>query len=121
MALTSEELIAIVGLGGAAIGALPGIIAAVFNRRSEDKRHFNELVFNAATESWKLVAEKSASRRLAPLEHYIIHTAKMCEFAFSGEKITPESTAQRLMEIDAVMSVLVEHANSVSNSRRPAA
>lgn len=121
MALSPEELVAVASLGGAAIGALPGIIAAVFNRRSEDKRHFNELVFNAATESWKLVAEKSAARHLAPLEHYIIHTAKMCEFAFSGEKITPESTAQRLAEIDAVMVVLTQHANSIANGGRPAA
>jgi hypothetical protein len=121
MALSSEVLVAIVGLGGALIGALPGLISTLLNRRAEDKRHFNELVFKAATESWKLVAEKSASSRLSPLEHYIIHTAKMCEFAFSGEKITPESTAQRLKEIDAVMVVLTEHANAVSSGGRPKA
>jgi len=67
MALSPEELVAVASLGGAAIGALPGIIAAVFNRRSEDKRHFNELVFNAATESWKLVAEKAHLVALLPL------------------------------------------------------
>jgi len=39
MALSPEELVAVASLGGAAIGALPGIIAAVFSRRSEDKRH----------------------------------------------------------------------------------
>lgn len=121
MALSPEELVAVASLGGAAIGALPGIIAAVFSRRSEDKRHFNELVFNAATESWKLVAEKSAASRLAPLEHYIIHTAKMCEFAFSGEKITPESTAKQLKEIGAVMVVLAEHATSASTTCKPEA
>ena len=120
MALTSEELIAIVGLGGAAIGALPSLITSLFNRRAEDKRHFNELVFKAATESWKFVAENSASRRVLPLEHYIVHTAKMCEFALSGDPVTPETTAVRLKEIDAVMKVLVEHASSVSsgNSRQ---
>jgi len=86
MALSPEELVVVASLGGAAIGSLPSLISAFVSRRAENKRHFNELIFRAATESWKLVAEKSSSRIILPLEHYIIHTAKMCEFAFSGKK-----------------------------------
>lgn len=121
MALSPEELVAVVGLGGAVIGALPSLITSLVSGRAEDRRHFNELVFNAAIESWKFTAEKSASRRILPLEHYIIHTAKMCEFAFSGKPVTPETTAQRLKEIEAVMKVLVEHASSVSSGGNPKA
>ncbi len=117
MALSPEELVAVVGLGGAVIGALPSLITSLISKRAEDKHHFNELVFNAAIESWKLTAEHS--RRIMPLEHYIIHTAKMCEFALSGEPVTPETTAQRQKEIEAIMRVLEEHARSVSSSGNP--
>lgn len=113
MSLSPEELVAIVGLGGAAIGALPSLITSLVSKRAEDKRHFNELIFNAAIESWKLTAVHS--RSIMPLEHYIIHAAKMCEFAFSGKPVTPETTSQQLKEIEAVMKVLNEHAKSISS------
>jgi hypothetical protein len=114
MPLSHEELIAIVGLGGAVVGALPSLITSLMNRRAEDRRHFNELVFNAAIESWKLVA--AHSRSIMPLEHYIIHTTKMCEFALSKKPLTPETTAQHLKEIEAIMKVLSEHAKSVRSN-----
>ncbi|MHB1084434.1 MAG: hypothetical protein ACYCZA_06305 [Thiobacillus sp.] len=120
MALSPEELVAVVGLGGAALGAFPGLIATFINRRAEDKKHFNELVVKAATENWKFVAEHSQSRAILPLEHYIIHTAKMCEFALSGDPVTPETTEKRLKEIDAVMTVLANHAFSVSTVKKSA-
>lgn len=119
MSLSPEELAVVGTLGGAVIGALPSFITSLLNRRTEEQRHFQELTVRAATESWKFIAENSRSRGILPLEHFIIHTAKMCEFAFSGEKITPETTAARLKEIDAVMQVLVEHAHSVSTKRGP--
>lgn len=118
MSLSPEELAVVGTLGGALIGALPSFITSLLNRRSDTKKHFNELIVKAATENWKFVAEKSTSRVLLPLEHYIIHTAKMCEFALSGEKVTPETTEQRLKEIDAVMRVLANHAYSVSSTRK---
>ena len=117
MALSPEELVAVAGLGGAAIGALPNLISTFINRRAEDKKNFNELVVKAATENWKFVAEHSQSRAVLPLEHYIIHTAKMCEFALSGEPVTPETTEKRLNEIDAVMTVLTNHAFSISTKK----
>jgi len=115
MSLSPEELAVVGTLGGAVIGALPSFISSLLNRRTEEKRHFNELVVKAATESWKFIAENSRSRAILPLEHYIIHTAKMCEFALSGGKVTAETTAQQLQEIDAVMKVLAKHASSVSS------
>lgn len=121
MTLSPEVLVAVVGLGGVAIGALPSLITSLVNRRAEDRRHFNELVFNAAIESWKLTAEKSSSRIILPLEHYIIHTAKMCEFALSGKPVTPETTAKHLKEIQAIMVVLSEHASSKSSGGSPKA
>lgn len=117
MALSPEELVVIAGLGGAAIGALPSLISTFINRRAEDKKNFNELVVKAAIENWKFIAENSQSRSILPMEHYIIHTAKMCEFALSGKPITPKTTEARLKEIDEVMVVLRNHAFSVSSKK----
>lgn len=118
MSLSPEELAVVGTLGGAVIGALPQFISSLLNRRTEEKRHFRELAVRAATESWKFIAENTKSRGILPLEHYIMHTAMMCDFAFSGEKITPEVASAKLKEIDSVMRVLVEHAHSVSSKPR---
>jgi len=115
MAIPPEVLVAITGLLGAAIGSLPGLFFSVINRRAEDKKNFNELVVKAATENWKFVVEHSQSSTIMPLEHYIIHTAKMCEFALSVESITPENTEKRLKEIESIMTVLENHAIAVGH------
>jgi hypothetical protein len=120
MSLSPEELVVVGTLGGAIVGALPSFVSSILNRKVDEKKHFTEMVVKAATENWKFVAEKSASRAILPLEHYIIHTAKMCEFAFSGATVIPESTAKCLKEIEAVMNVLANHAASVSPSKNRA-
>jgi hypothetical protein len=113
MALSPAELAVVGTIGGAIIGALPAFVTSLINRRAEERRHFKDMVVKAAMENWKFVAENSASRAVLPMEHYIIHTAKMCEFAFSDEPITPETTKKCLAEIEAIMTVLVEHARTV--------
>jgi ribosomal protein S3AE len=108
--MSPEVLAVFASLGGAVIGAVPGLISSFINRKVEDKKQFRELVIKAATESWKTHIEHSASKGILPLEHYIIHTSKMCEIALSGEKITPEKMSSHLQELDSVMRVLVEYA-----------
>ena len=88
MEISSNALAVFGTLGGALIGALPSLITSILNRQSDAKKHFSELVVKAATENWKFVAEHSSSQVVLPLEHLIIHTAKMCEFALSGEPVT---------------------------------
>ncbi len=75
------------------------------------------MIVKAAIENWKFVAEHSSSKAIMPMEHYIIHTAKMCEFAFADTPITPESTKVQLAEIEAIMTVLTEHAHSKSSRK----
>ena len=118
MVLSPGELAVVGTIGGAIIGALPSVVSSILNRKTDEKKHFNELVVKAATENWKFVAEHS--KAVMPLEHYIIHTAKMCEFALSGEPLTPEATEKRLKEIDAVMAVLANHAISASSPKKQA-
>jgi hypothetical protein len=118
MNLSPQELTIVGTLGGAIVGALPGIISSFLNRRTEERKQFKELVVKAAIESWKTHVELAGNRFMFPLEHYIIHTAKMCEFALSDKKLTPESMDQHLKELSAVMDVLVKHAESPSAKKK---
>ena len=116
----SPELIAVIGtLGGAIVGAISASVAAIVNKHSEERKHFRALVVNAALENWKHISSVSQSRVLFPLEHYIVHTTKMCELALDN-KLTPKNTKQKLDEIDAVMKILAEHAVNVSTKRKEA-
>ncbi|HMV16308.1 MAG TPA: hypothetical protein PLD21_09410 [Rhodocyclaceae bacterium] len=120
MSLSPEELAVVGTLGGALIGALPQFVSSLLNRRTEEKRQFRELAVRSAIESWKFIAEHSGGAGVMPLEHYIMHTALMCEFTFSGEKVTAEAASEKLREIDSVMQVLFSHAKSVTAKPREA-
>jgi len=107
----SPEVLGVVAtLGGTVIGALPGLISSSINRKSEERKQFRELVIKAAIESWKTRVQHQSTVAILPLEHYIIHTAKMCELALSEKSITPEQMKHHLQEIENLMTILVEHA-----------
>lgn len=111
MALSPGELAVLASLGGALVGAVPGLVSSFLSKQSDERKHFKELVFKAATDSWKTHAE-IGNGRVLPLEHYIIHTAKMCEVALSDEELTAESMKKQLQKISALMDVLAEHAST---------
>ena len=111
MSISPEVSTGLLTLGGAVVGAIPGLVSSFLSKRSDEKKQLRELVVKAATDSWKTHAEHGQGK-LLPLEHYIIHTMKMCEFALSGEKVTPESMKTHLQETSALMDVLVEHATT---------
>jgi lipase chaperone LimK len=119
MALSPEELAVVASLGGAVVGALPGLVSSFLTKRSDERKQFKELVVKAAIESWKTHAAHAGTRAMLPLEHYIIYTAKMCEFALADKKVTAESMRTHLQEVSALMEVLVQHAKAPG--RKPAA
>ena len=112
MALTPGLTTGLVAIVSALVGAMPGIVSGFFNRRAEDKKQLRELVIKTAAENWRFVAENS--RSILPFEHYMIHTAMMCDLAFSSEEITEERTSAHLSKVAAVMRVLELHAKSGS-------
>jgi hypothetical protein len=80
---------AVIGLIGAIIGSIPGIIIAWISKRSEDRRHFRELVMRAAIEDWKCrnAIETSAGKPLIPLDGFIIRTARIIDQIESGRSM----------------------------------
>jgi gas vesicle protein len=112
MPISSEVSTGLLTLGGAIVGAIPGLVSSFLSRRTDEKKQLRELVIKAATESWKTHAEHAGDRAMLPLEHYIIHTMKMCEFALSGANVTPDSLKTHLKEVSALMDILLEHAST---------
>lgn len=81
--------LAIFGLIGAAIGAIPGIVLFWLGKRSEDRRHLRELVMRAAIEDWKCrnAIETSAGRPLIPLDGFIIRSTRILDEIKSGRRL----------------------------------
>ena len=112
MELTPEQTTGLVAIVSALAGALPGIISGFFTRKAEDKKHLRELVMKTTAENWRFIAENT--RAILPFEHYMIHTAMMCDLAFSEEEITEGRTTAHLVKVAAVMKTLEQHAKSTS-------
>jgi hypothetical protein len=110
--MNPTELAVFGTLGGAFIAGLFAAIAAIINKRSEEKRHFRELVVKTAAEHWRLVAEISTASKMPPLTTYIVHTVKMCDLALNT-KLTAANIKPKLDEITALLDVMYEHSANV--------
>lgn len=108
----------VAALLGALIGSLPSLIARYMEGRVRAKEQMRELAVRAAIEGWKVRATLPGVTAVPPLEHAILHAAKMSELAFSDEKLTPEQVADRLKEVGALMDALAEHAQAVRRHAR---
>lgn len=117
MPMSAELTTGVIAIVSAFFGALPGLISGYLARRADEKKELRELVLKTAAENWRFVAEASASKYLMPYEHYMIHTAMMCDLAFSEPPITVERTRVHLEKVDAVMKTLAQHAINVSSKQ----
>jgi len=116
MDLSPAELAVFGTLGGALVGALSATAIAFINKKSEEKKHFRELVVKTAAEHWRHVSQISASNRMPPLTDYIVHTAKMCDLILN-KNLDKSNIQSRLEELDEVMIALEKHANKVTNRK----
>jgi len=78
MNLSPAELAVVGTLSGAFLGGFFSAIIAFINRRSEERKHFREIVVKTALENWKHVSQISAATRIPPLTDFIYHMMKMC-------------------------------------------
>jgi len=92
--------------GGALITGLIAFGINWTNKRSEERKHQQSLMFNAAIENWKKVADitldqvnKGAvkSGGIPPLDSYIIHIMKLSEL-LTDKKVTKENVAKIINE-----------------------
>jgi hypothetical protein len=86
--MNSEILIIIGTLGGALIGALSTLGVTWLTRRSEERKHYRELIINLAVENYKeegamaraiLERRPEISQVHYPLDDFIIHMAQLAD------------------------------------------
>ena len=108
MTLSPELTTGLVAICSAFVGALPSLISNYLSRKADDKKHMRELIMKIAAENWRFIADNSEA--IYPFEHYMIHTALMCDLAFSDKPITENRVNEHIAMVDLVMKSLSEHA-----------
>jgi hypothetical protein len=89
-------------LGGALITGLVAIGLNSINKRSEERRYMRELVLKTSIEHFKIACSKTGpGQRVAPLEAFIIHLAKISEVLMET-KITSENILRKLKDAHTV-------------------
>ena len=108
-AQTTQIPVALIGLGGVALGALisGGFMfwSQTLTRRSEERRQRRELAINTALAQWKndvetvrFTAEKGVGGSVAPFDHYIIHMLRLTDL-LECKSLTEKEIAVELKKI----------------------
>lgn len=116
MQFTSEELTLIGTLGGVLIGAVTTIATSYIGKRSEDRKHLQQIAMQTAVESWRATIESGSYKYVAPLSHYLINATLICKL-MDEERLTPERVAQRVEEVSQILRTL--EANALAAATTP--
>ena len=92
----------LIGLGSALIGTLSSLAVTYLQRRSEERKHYRELIVNATLKYWEKRSDYVAQNGegyIFPLSVYVLYTKKLCD-VFLDEKITDENMLEKLQEVE---------------------
>jgi|SRR5215216_58168 len=110
--MTSEILILISALSSATIGAAAALLGNWISKRSEERKHFRQLIITAAVESWKQSCENLKLTRggitIYPVDDHIIHMMKFAELILDQE-VNESNIEQKLKELNAITSKTVAY------------
>lgn len=116
MNLSPAELAVLGTIGGTIAGGIFTAIAAFIAKRSEERKHFRELIVKTAFENWKHVSQISAVPFMPPLTDYIVHMVLMCDLVLN-KKIDSKNIQSKLDEIKAIGDILNKHAINISKGK----
>ncbi len=119
-----ENLTSVTALAGA-VGALvaaivvslSNLVVTLINKRAEERKHYRELIINAAIENYK--EEKDMSKAILehrpditqvfyPMDDFIINIAVLADFVID-RKIKPDELKKALIEMDKIKKMVMEH------------
>lgn len=107
----SPEVVTLIGtIAGVLVGSISTMIITLINKRSEERRHYRELVVNAAIEHWKQTVELVSKRggRIYFLEVFMFQMMKFSEMMLD-KKISEAEIIEKFTEYDSFMDRLVEY------------
>lgn len=109
--------------GGGIVGAF-NFITNLINKRSEERRHFQELMFNAAIENWKqsctFALNSGGPANVAPLDSYIVHMIKLAE-VLTSTPLNKDNIRGKLKEISDVAYEAEQFAREFTDKKNSAA
>lgn len=110
--MTSEMILLIGTLGSGIIAASAALLGNWMNKRSEERKHYRQLIINAAVENWKHVAQSLLDHGVRgsflPLDDYILHMMKFTELMID-QKLDESNLEQKLNEIRAFTDRVVAY------------
>jgi hypothetical protein len=112
---------ALIGFAGSIVGALSAVLVTLLTKRSDERKHYRELIVKAAIEHWKHASELALKQGgyIFPLEVFMIQMTKFSEMVLD-KRIASEKISERYAEYDAVVKSLLEYKmeNPVKPQRR---
>jgi hypothetical protein len=105
---------AIAGAVGAFVAAivisLSNVVVTLINKKAEERKHYRELIINAAIENYK--EERSMAKMLMekrpeinqifyPMDDFIIQMSMLADFIID-KKLKPEELKEALIEMDKI-------------------
>jgi hypothetical protein len=88
------------------------LLVTWITKRSEERKHYKELVINAAIENWKQACEfakaSSSPELINPLDDFIIHMIKFSELIVD-EKLDASNIEKKLAEINELTTKVNEY------------
>lgn len=120
----TASIAALAGAIGALVAAIvvsfSNLIIALINKKSEERKHFRELIIKAAIENYKeerslakVVMEKSPERNIIfyPLDDFIIQMSLPAELIVN-KRLNPEELKQALIDLDKTRKQIQEYRNT---------
>ena len=99
---------ALVSFASAFIGAVSALGVTYLSKRSEEKKHFRELIVNTALKNWEkdrdAISKTLQGGYVEPLTDYILHTSKAVELILD-EKTTPENLESKLKDLGQIVKI----------------
>jgi hypothetical protein len=114
---------AIAGAVGAFVAAIvisfSNVVATLINKKAEERKHYRELIINAAIENYK--EERSMAKMLMekrpeinqifyPMDDFIIQMSMLADFIID-KKLKPEELKEALIEMDKIRKMVQEYRN----------
>jgi hypothetical protein len=114
---------AIAGAVGAFVAAivisLSNVVVTLINKKAEERKHYRELIINAAIENYKeersmakIVMEKrpEINQIFYPMDDFIIQMSMLADFIID-KKLKPEELKEALIEMDKIRKMVQEYRN----------
>lgn len=107
--MTPQELTVFGTLAGTLIGALATLAVTWLTKRSEERKHYREIIVNTAVQYHNAIfeARKVTGGTVLSLDYYIIHMTKLAEL-LNKKNITPEDIDRIYNESEELQDKMYE-------------